>query len=82
MTTARARDDCSPGVTAARRQAPPPDRSGRSLLPWWAAVLPVLAFALLLSLLLGGGDANAAAHQPGTEFLAAILERVAQALLG
>ncbi|GGO51782.1 hypothetical protein GCM10012287_34610 [Streptomyces daqingensis] len=82
MTTARARDDSPRSVTAARRQAPPSGGDGRELLPWWAAVLPVLAFALLLSLLIGGGDANAAAPQPWADVLAVVLERFEQALLG
>lgn len=82
MMTARARTDCSPDVTAARHRNPhPPPDAARTLLPWWAAVLPVLAFALLLGLLLGG-EANAVEQQAGADLLARILERVEQALLG
>lgn len=80
MRTARARTHASPGVTSAREHVPPV--AGQTRLPWWAAVLPVLAFAVLLALLLGGGEAAAAEQQAGGEVLAAILERVEQALLG
>ncbi|WP_210771451.1 hypothetical protein [Streptomyces albidus (ex Kaewkla and Franco 2022)] len=78
--TARVRTHASPGVTAARQHIPPV--TGQTRLPWWAAALPVLAFALLLALLLGGGEAAAAEQQAGGEALAALLERVEQALLG
>ncbi|HEV7629255.1 MAG TPA: hypothetical protein VGO89_22405, partial [Streptomyces sp.] len=80
MMTARARTHASPGVTAARKHIPPV--AGQTRLPWWAAVLPVLAFAMLLGLLLGGGEASAAQQQAaGGDLLAQILERVEQALL-
>ncbi|GAA2462230.1 hypothetical protein [Streptomyces macrosporus] len=29
-------------------------------LPWWAVTLPVIAFAVLLALTVGGGEAGAA----------------------
>jgi hypothetical protein len=84
MTTARARSHRSaPQAPSVRQHSPP--ASGRTQLPWWAAVLPVLAFALLLALLLGGSEAGAAQQQPegaGGALIAAVLERVAQALLG
>ncbi|MFF8828755.1 hypothetical protein [Streptomyces sp. NPDC015131] len=35
-----------------------------SRLPWWAVALPVLAFAVLLALLTGGGQARAAGGDP------------------
>jgi hypothetical protein len=90
MTTARTHTRPSPGVAALRSHAPPPApsgaggalTSGQTRLPWWAAVLPVLAFAVLLALLLGGGEASAAEQQSGSHVVAEILERVAQALLG
>jgi hypothetical protein len=47
-------------------------------LPWWAVALPALAFCALLSLLLTGGDAEAA--QRGSEPLAGLLERLQQML--
>jgi hypothetical protein len=55
----------------------------RSRLPWWAAVLPVLAFVLLLTPLLGGSGADAAQHSGNAvgEILAAVLEQIAYALL-
>ncbi|SCK21989.1 hypothetical protein [Streptomyces sp. WMMB 322] len=81
MTTARARSHRSASqAPSVRQHSPPPAR--RTRLPWWAPVLPVLAFALLLALLLGGGEADAAQQQPGGELIAAVLERVAQVLLG
>jgi hypothetical protein len=95
MTTARThtRTRPSPAVAALRSHAPPSaptshsgaggaPASGQTRLPWWAAVLPVLAFAVLLALLLGGGEASAAEQQSGSRVVAEILERVAQALLG
>ncbi|MDI3404947.1 hypothetical protein [Streptomyces cavernicola] len=38
-----------------------PERRGRSAaeLPWWALVLPTVAFAVLLSLVLDPSDAHA-----------------------
>lgn len=86
MTTHRARSHrtASPAsaVRSGRPGALPPVAGAR--LPWWAAALPVPAFAVLLALLLGGPDANAAqgATGPGTAIVIAVLERVAQALLG
>ncbi|MEE1941510.1 hypothetical protein V1L54_19210 [Streptomyces sp. TRM 70361] len=35
-------------------------RGAATRLPWWAVALPALAFAVLLSLAAGGGDAEAA----------------------
>lgn len=85
MTTARARSHRSASQAPSVRQHSPP-AAGRTQLPWWAAVLPVPAFAVLLALLLGGGEAGAAAQQPtggaGGALLVSLLERVAQSLLG
>ncbi|MGA5728046.1 hypothetical protein ACPCI1_05295 [Streptomyces seoulensis] len=41
-------------------------------LPWWALVLPVLAFVALLLLIMNPADAHAASGDPA---LAQILER-------
>jgi hypothetical protein len=56
---------------------------GRRRLPWWAAVLPVLVFALLLTPLLGDSGADAAQPSGNAvgEMLAAVLEQIAYALL-
>lgn len=47
-------------------------------LPWWAVVLPALAFCALLALIVAGGDADAAQH--GSEPLTRLLERLQQTL--
>lgn len=70
----------SAGPTAARPRASP--LTGQTRLPWWAVVLPALAFAMLLGLLLGGGQAHAAEQQAARQSLSRVLERVEQALLG
>jgi hypothetical protein len=49
-----------------------------SRLPWWAVVLPALAFAALLLLILNPADAQAAGGDPSVSH---IFERVQQALL-
>ncbi|MFF2326213.1 MULTISPECIES: hypothetical protein [unclassified Streptomyces] len=33
-------------------------------LPWWAVALPTIAFAVLLLLIMGSGDAHAATETP------------------
>jgi hypothetical protein len=78
-TAARTRARPSPGAAPVRKRVPPD--SAHTRLPWWAAVLPVLTFVLLLGVL-GGGEADAAQHQPGIDVLAEILQRVEQALRG
>ncbi|MGH3314143.1 MAG: hypothetical protein ACRDP3_26760 [Streptomyces sp.] len=80
MTTARAHPHRSAGLTAALRPAPPAARQTR--LPWWALLLPALAFAVLLALLLGSGRADAADQQAAQQSFAQVLDRVAQVLLG
>ncbi|MFH0244978.1 hypothetical protein ACGRHY_21720 [Streptomyces sp. HK10] len=46
---------------APTRHTPRPAAGGTDArLPWWAAALPVIAFAALLSLLAGAGEADAA----------------------
>ncbi|HEX5567265.1 MAG TPA: hypothetical protein VFY14_10160 [Streptomyces sp.] len=47
-------------------------------LPWWGVALPVTAFAVLLVLLVGGGEASAAAEPP--QYPVRLLERVLQVL--
>ncbi|NWF26445.1 hypothetical protein HW130_09195 [Streptomyces sp. PKU-EA00015] len=42
----------------------PPARGVVARLPWWALVLPVLAFAALLTLIAVPGDAHAAGDDP------------------
>jgi hypothetical protein len=79
--TARSRTDRPPGA-AARQRRTRPVTAGQDVLPWWAVVLPVLGFVLLLSLLLGGNEAGAAAHHPGADFLAGVWERLERLLLG
>lgn len=79
--TARSRTGRPPDAPL-RPHRPAPAPAAQDVLPWWAVVLPVLGFALLLSLLLGGNEAGAAAHHPGAEFLAVVWERLEQALLG
>lgn len=84
MTTARVRSRRHRSQAPSAREHSPPGTYG-TRLPWWAAALPVLAFALLLTPLLGGTGASAAERQTqgaGGELFAAVLERVAQALLG
>jgi hypothetical protein len=47
----------------------PASGSVQTRLPWWAVVLPALAFAALLALL-SGGTADASAAEPATDLLA------------
>ena len=52
-------------------------------LPWWAVALPVLAFAVLLILLVGGGRADAADQQgPAHRPVAHVLDGFEQVLAG
>ncbi|MGA5409199.1 hypothetical protein ACPCSC_18275 [Streptomyces lavendulocolor] len=46
-------------------------------LPWWAVVLPVLAFAVLFGLIAGGGEAHATDGDPA---VGRILERIQHTL--
>ncbi|MFE6661948.1 hypothetical protein ACFVFH_00085 [Streptomyces sp. NPDC057697] len=43
-------------------------------LPWWAVALPALAFAVLLLLIMGSGEAHAETTAPAVNRL---LERIA-----
>lgn len=58
------------------RSRPPGTQETR--LPWWAVVLPALAFCALLALIVTGGDGDTA--QRGSEQLARFLERLQQTL--
>ncbi|MGW0550501.1 hypothetical protein [Streptomyces altiplanensis] len=46
-------------------------------LPWWALVLPALAFVVLLLLIAGPGQAHAATGDPA---VAHLVERIQQTL--
>lgn len=46
-------------------------------LPWWAVALPTLAFAVLLLLIAGPGEAHAATGDPT---VAHLVERIQQTL--
>ncbi|MFD1832992.1 MULTISPECIES: hypothetical protein [Streptomyces] len=48
-------------------------------LPWWAVALPAVVFAVLLSLLVGGGEAQAAGSP---HHLGRLLEYLRQLLSG
>ncbi|MGW6745161.1 hypothetical protein ACWGDX_31255 [Streptomyces sp. NPDC055025] len=48
-------------------------------LPWWSVALPAVAFAALLLLMTGSGQARAAAADPG---VGRILEQIHQTLVG
>ncbi|MEV0780261.1 hypothetical protein ACIBLA_10565 [Streptomyces sp. NPDC050433] len=50
--------------THTRSHRPSPDTVDIRL-PWWAVVLPAIAFAALLLLMAGPGEASAAASDPG-----------------
>ncbi|WP_405800289.1 hypothetical protein [Streptomyces sp. NBC_01506] len=50
--------------THTRSHRPSPD-TVEIRLPWWAVALPAIAFAALLLLMTGSGQANAAAGDPG-----------------
>ncbi|OAH16500.1 hypothetical protein STSP_00950 [Streptomyces jeddahensis] len=59
---------------------PHPARTGGAAprLPWWAVLLPALAFAALLMLVLNPADAQAASGDPS---LTNVVERMQQAVL-
>ncbi|WP_338675729.1 hypothetical protein V1460_24280 [Streptomyces sp. SCSIO 30461] len=61
-----------------RTRTPAPEPGGSEIrLPWWALVLPVVAFAALLVLMTASGQAHAVGD-PSSDFL---LERI-QSLTG
>ncbi|MGX1884143.1 hypothetical protein [Streptomyces sp. NPDC055287] len=64
---------------AARAHTPAnPPASGIDIrLPWWAVALPALAFAVLLLLIVGPGEAQAATGDPA---VAHLVERIQQTL--
>ncbi|MFD6335364.1 hypothetical protein ACFWGI_38085 [Streptomyces niveus] len=53
-----------PAPTHTRSHRPSPDAVDIRL-PWWAVVLPAIAFAALLLLMAGPGQAAASAGEPG-----------------
>ncbi|GAA2631142.1 hypothetical protein [Streptomyces axinellae] len=65
------------------------DRSGQrapadgvqTRLPWWGLLLPALGFALLMVLLVGGGEAGAATRR-GQSPVLAFLAQLRDILLG
>ncbi|NJP66815.1 hypothetical protein HCJ92_11070 [Streptomyces sp. ventii] len=63
------------------RQATPPARfSAQTRVPWWALLLPAVAFAVLLALPTATAAADGASpHEP--QLVAELLERVHQALV-
>ncbi|MFF2408375.1 hypothetical protein [Streptomyces sp. NPDC058092] len=48
-------------------------------LPWWAVALPAIAFAALLLMIVGSGDAHAATADPA---LGRLLERIVVLMTG
>ncbi|MFE9683910.1 hypothetical protein ACFYXC_22175 [Streptomyces sp. NPDC002701] len=63
---------------SAPTHTPPHPATGRGVearLPWWALVLPALAFAALLLLILNPADAHAAGADP---VVGDLLERIQQ----
>ncbi|MET9484596.1 hypothetical protein [Streptomyces sp. NPDC006638] len=59
------------------RTAPRPADALAVRLPWWALALPAVAFAVLLVLMAGPGQAQAATTDPG---IARILDLMRQVL--
>ncbi|WP_434588339.1 hypothetical protein [Streptomyces sp. A5-4] len=57
----------------------PPASGVEMRLPWWAVVLPAIAFAVLLVLIAGPGQAQAASGDPAVTHL---MERIQQSLSG
>lgn len=55
----------------------PPASGIDTRLPWWGVALPALAFAVLLLMIAGPGEAHAATGDPG---LAQLVERIQRAL--
>ncbi|KAF4409136.1 MULTISPECIES: hypothetical protein [Streptomyces] len=67
---------------SAGTQAPfhqPASHTRQTRLPWWAVVLPALAFAVLLGLLVGAPEAQAATGGPAA--FAHFLEQLRDVLL-
>lgn len=61
-------------MSAGTHSPHPAARAAQTRLPWWAVVLPAVAFAVLLTLITGGQDAHAAAGAPsGLEQLLELL---------
>ncbi|MGP3978810.1 hypothetical protein ACTWQF_33330 [Streptomyces sp. 8N114] len=67
LTSDRSRNRPAPGAAQPRRS-----EAAQTQLPWWGVLLPIVGFALLLVLLMGGGQADAAqraADSPLLSFL-------------
>ncbi|MFF2849131.1 hypothetical protein ACFVT5_22810 [Streptomyces sp. NPDC058001] len=61
------------------RPHPAPTGGGVEIrLPWWALVLPAIAFVILLTLILNPSDAHAATSDPG---VGRLLERAQDLVL-
>ncbi|MGW1022777.1 hypothetical protein ACWD4J_03520 [Streptomyces sp. NPDC002577] len=67
-------------MSAPAHSRPHPARTGGAVprLPWWAVVLPAIAFAALLMLVLNPADAQAASGDPS---ITHVFERMQQAVL-
>ncbi|MET9561118.1 MULTISPECIES: hypothetical protein [Streptomyces] len=66
---------------SAPTHTPPHPATGRGVdtrLPWWALLLPALAFAALLLLILNPADAHAAGTDPA---VGSLFERIQQLVL-
>ncbi|GGX75755.1 hypothetical protein [Streptomyces fructofermentans] len=64
---------------SAPTHTPPRPAHGRGAdtrLPWWALLLPALAFAALLLLILNPADAHAAGGDPGIDRLVERVQRI------
>ncbi|OEJ38392.1 hypothetical protein AR457_26865 [Streptomyces agglomeratus] len=63
---------------AARADTPahPPASGIDTRLPWWGVALPALAFAVLLLMIAGPGEAHAATGDPGLAQLVARIQQV------
>ncbi|MEN8656274.1 hypothetical protein ABCR94_38315 [Streptomyces sp. 21So2-11] len=61
----------------AHTRSNPPASGVDVRLPWWAIALPAIAFAVLLVLIAGPGEAQAAGGDPAVTHL---MERIQQSL--
>ncbi|MBV7667900.1 hypothetical protein [Streptomyces halstedii] len=59
--------------TETRTHPAAPDHAVGIRLPWWAVALPALAFAALLLLITGPGQAHAAAGDPAVGRLVGLI---------
>lgn len=70
----------APATRTSTEQRPRPAKGVQTRVPWWGLLLPALGFALLLGLLMGGGEAAAAQHRTESPVLTFLAE-VRDALL-